>query len=300
VALRLSILYRGPLSSCNYGCDYCPFAKRRETARELAEDRRALARFVDWVVDRPPGDRIAILFTPWGEALNRRWYREALVRLSHRPVVERVAIQTNLSAPLDWVEAADSSRLAFWATFHPSEVERGRFLDRCRDLDRLGFKYSVGMVGLREHRLEAETLRQELAPEVYLWINAYKRLPGYYHEDDIQHFEAIDPLFPVNNRRHPSLGRPCRAGRQVVSVDGTGTIRRCHFIPEPIGNLYEPGFEAALVERNCTNASCGCHIGYVHLDHLELGRVFGPGILERIPERPVWRADAEQAGRVSS
>jgi hypothetical protein len=46
VALSLSILYRGPLSSCNYACGYCPFAKRRETAAELARDREALARFV--------------------------------------------------------------------------------------------------------------------------------------------------------------------------------------------------------------------------------------------------------------
>ncbi|MHC5543950.1 STM4011 family radical SAM protein, partial [Singulisphaera rosea] len=75
--MSLSILYRGPLSSCNYGCDYCPFAKRHETASELAKDRRALERFTDWVSGRE-ADRIAILFTPWGEALTRRWYRESL------------------------------------------------------------------------------------------------------------------------------------------------------------------------------------------------------------------------------
>ena len=51
MALTLSILYRGPLSSCNYGCDYCPFAKHHETAAELARDRRALERFIDWVAD---------------------------------------------------------------------------------------------------------------------------------------------------------------------------------------------------------------------------------------------------------
>jgi hypothetical protein len=43
---------RGPLSSCNYGCAYCPFAKHRETAAELAEDRRAVERFVAWVAER--------------------------------------------------------------------------------------------------------------------------------------------------------------------------------------------------------------------------------------------------------
>jgi hypothetical protein len=151
MALNLSILYRGPLSSCNYACGYCPFAKHRETAAELARDRNALARFVAWVAARPGGDRIGVLLTPWGEALIRRWYRQALARLSHLPQVVRAAAQTNLSCGLDWVDACDKARLALWTTFHPSEVSRPAFLARCRELDRRGVRFSVGVVGLREH-----------------------------------------------------------------------------------------------------------------------------------------------------
>ncbi len=284
MALRLSILYRGPLSSCNYGCAYCPFAKHHETAAELRVDRDALERFVDWVSVRGQGgDTLAILFTPWGEALIRRWYRDALIRLTAMPHVERAAIQTNLSCPIDWVDACDRDRLALWTTYHPGEVDRAIFLDRCRALDSRGVRFSVGVVGLKEHLDEAEALRRALPPHVYLWINAYKRFPDYYSEAEFRAFEAIDPLFPINTIRHPSQGRSCRAGRSVIAVAGDGTARRCHFIPEPIGNIYEPDFESALVERPCTNETCSCHIGYVHLDHLGLGRVFGPGILERIP-----------------
>ena len=61
-------------------------------------------------------------------------------------------------------------------------------------------------------------------------------------------------------------------------------MRRCHFIREPLGNIYQPGFERALRERPCTNQTCDCHIGYVHLDELGLSDIYGPGILERIPE----------------
>lgn len=284
MAMSLSILYRGPLSSCNYGCEYCPFAKRHETAAELARDRQALERFTGWVESRGPHeDRIAILFTPWGEALTRRWYRDALVRLTGMPHVARAAIQTNLSCPLDWVDACNLDRLALWTTFHPSQVDRATFLARCRELDRRGVRFSVGVVGLREHLAEAQSLRDELPPHVYLWINAYKRVPDYYSASELRQFEAIDPLFPINNIRHPSRGRSCRAGRSVIAVDGDGTVRRCHFIPDPIGDIYAPDFEAALTERACTNDTCSCHIGYVHLDHLRLDRVFGEGILERIP-----------------
>src|ERR1043165_3217475 len=107
---RLSILYRGPLSSCNYGCDYCPFAKHTETDAEHAADGRALDRFVAWVRGRQ-GDHISILFTPWGEALIRKGYQRALVELTNLPNVDKAAIQTNLSCRLDWVEACEKSKL---------------------------------------------------------------------------------------------------------------------------------------------------------------------------------------------
>ena len=113
--MNLTILYRGPLSSCNYDCWYCPFAKRQESPADLSKDRAALERFTAWVEDHP---RIGlrILFTPWGEALVRRWYQDALVRLTALPHVSRVAIQTNLSCPLNWVDACDKERLALWTT----------------------------------------------------------------------------------------------------------------------------------------------------------------------------------------
>jgi MoaA/NifB/PqqE/SkfB family radical SAM enzyme len=283
VSLSLSILYRGPLSSCNYACAYCPFAKRHEGAAELAADRQALERFVNWVADHP-AYQLAVLFTPWGEALIRRHYREALVRLTNLAHVTRAAIQTNLSCPLDWVADCDRERLALWATFHPSEVRRDRFVRRCRELDRRDVRYSVGVVGLKEHATEIEALRRELPPHVYVWVNAYKDRPGYYDAADLSRFEAIDPLFPFNTRHHLSLGRPCRTGRSVVSVDGEGTVRRCHFVRTPLGNLYKDALETMLADRPCPNATCGCHIGYVYLEDLGLDRVFGCGVLERIPE----------------
>ncbi len=288
MALTLSILYRGPLSSCNYACGYCPFAKRRESAAELLADRRALERFVAWAEGRA-GDRLSVLFTPWGEAITRPWYRRALATLTRLPHVERAAIQTNLACGLDWVERCDKAKLALWATYHPTQIRRVEFVERCLDLDRRGVRFSVGVVGLKEQLDEAEALRRELPPHVYLWVNAYKAGLGDLLAEEARRFEAIDPLYPINTVRHPSQGLPCRTGRSVISVDGDGTIRRCHFVRDPTGNLYEPDFEAALVERPCPAPTCSCHIGYVHLDQRNLYPVFAGGILERIPATPVWR-----------
>src|SRR5690606_13305863 len=41
-AAELHINWRGPLASCNYDCDYCPFAKHVSSREELAADQAAL------------------------------------------------------------------------------------------------------------------------------------------------------------------------------------------------------------------------------------------------------------------
>jgi MoaA/NifB/PqqE/SkfB family radical SAM enzyme len=280
--MNLTILYRGPLSSCNYSCEYCPFAKRRESTEELANDRRALARFLDWIGSRT-GDRLSIFFTPWGEALVRRWYREAMVGLTGLPQVQRAVVQTNLSGPLGWIDDCDLGKLALWCTYHPGQVPRATFLARCLALRARGVRFSVGVVGLHEHEQEIAHLRAELPLDVYLWINAFKQVPGYYDSDEVARLTAVDPLFPINLRDHPSAGRACQAGEAAIAVDGDGDIRRCHFLPAVIGNIYDSGVEQALAPRPCTRARCRCHLGYTHLTELRLDELFEGGALERVP-----------------
>lgn len=280
--MKLTLLYRGPLASCNYGCAYCPFAKHAESAEEREADTRALERFIKWVECRT-SDRLSVFFTPWGEALIHPRYQEALVRLSHAPHIEKAAIQTNLSGSLEWVERCNRDRLALWTTYHPSQVSQDHFLAQCRTLSAMGARYSVGMVGLKDYLDEIEVMRSRLPAGIYLWVNAYKRRSDYYSPEDLRRLNAVDPYFAFNARAHPSAGRACLAGESVVSVDGDGVARRCHFIAHPIGNLYDADFEKNLRPRPCTNGVCGCHIGYVHMPELKLAEVFGEGLLARIP-----------------
>lgn len=282
--MNLSILYRGPLSSCNYGCNYCPFAKHTETRAQHDQDRQALKRFVTWVATQRH-HQIAIFFTPWGEALIHRRYQQALIELTRLSHVSKVVIQTNLACRLEWVEGCDKHKLGLWVTYHPSQVPRTSFLARCAELTWRGVRFSVGMVGVKENACEIEEIRSVLPPNIYLWINAYKREMDYYTTDEVTHFTAIDPLFPLNNQHHPSQGHACRCGETVIAVDGAGTIRRCHFLHTPLGNIYIPGWEQSLLPRPCTSATCGCHIGYVHMPYLGLYDVFDGGILERIPAK---------------
>lgn len=276
-----SILYRGTLSGCNYSCDYCPFAKKKDSRKVLEKDAQELNRFVDWVEGRT-NERIGILFTPWGEALIRKHYQEAITRLSQMPQVCKVSIQTNLSCSLNWLKNCDIEKVALWTTYHPTQTTMTQFLKKCQQLDALQVKYSVGVVGFKEALPEIEVMRQKLPENTYLWINALKKDANYYTPEDIYRMSTIDPHVSYNLTNHPSKDFPCRAGHSTFSVNGAGDVTRCHFIKAVIGNIYDADFEQNLYPRLCTNATCGCHIGYVHLEKLALEKVFGDRLLERI------------------
>lgn len=276
-----SILYRGTLSGCNYSCDYCPFAKKKDSRKVLEKDAQELNRFVDWVGTRT-NERIGILFTPWGEALIRKHYQEAITRLSQMPQVCKVSIQTNLSCSLNWLKNCDIEKVALWTTYHPTQISMPQFLKKCQQLEVLQVKYSVGVVGFKEALPEIEVMHQKLPENTYLWINALKKDANYYTPEDIYRMTTIDPHVSYNLTNHISKDFPCRAGHSTFSVNGAGDVTRCHFIKAVIGNIYDADFEQKLHPRLCTNDTCGCHIGYVHLEKLALEKVFGDRLLERI------------------
>ncbi len=256
---------------------------RHEDRDALRRDRQSLERFIAWVRQQEGMHTIRVFFTPWGEALVRGWYREAMTALTHMAHVKKAAVQTNLSCRLEWIAKADASRLGLWCTYHPTQTKREAFLEKCRALKAAGVSFSVGVVGMKEHLEEIQLLRAELPADVYLWVNAYKRVEGYYSDGERELLAGIDALFETNNTRHPSLGKDCLTGESVFSVDEAGVMRRCHFIDTPIGNIYQAEWETGLMARACTNKTCGCHIGYVHMQGLGLYGRFGEGVLERAP-----------------
>lgn len=284
--MSLKIHYRGHLSDCNYRCAYCPFSMTRNTPEEQAVDARDLSRFVGWVKAHACATRpLEILITPYGEALNRPWYRDAVVELSHTPHVARIAAQTNLSCTVQWLARSNLRTVALWLSYHPEQIGTDKFLGKCQALSTMGIRYSVGVVGTREHFSAIAALRTRLPQDTYLWVNAYKDQPNYYRPEEIDWLTGIDPYFPDNLPDYASLDQPCRTGHEVILVDGAGDIARCHFIKDKLGNLFTDDLDTLLKPRLCTNAVCNCHIGYIHMHTLPLYEKYGSGVLERIPVR---------------
>lgn len=280
--MNLSVLYRGPLSSCNYACGYCPFSKRTESQNQLERDRTALSRFTAWLASNAE-HRWKVMFTPWGEALVRSWYRQSIADLTHLPHLESVAIQTNLSCGLDWLAKCDVQRLSLWATYHPTEAGLDAFLSKVRYVRGQGVRICVGVVGVPEFIDSISQLQQQLPDGVYLWVNAQQPRRRPYTDAEIQRLQSIDPQFMYSVRRQPSFGRNCPAGEKSFTVDGTGDMRRCHFVDEVIGNCYQPDWEQSLRSRSCPNKFCDCFLGKSQLMVDDIKSFFGSTILERLP-----------------
>ncbi len=275
----LTVLWRGSLESCNYDCNYCPFAKTSDDKQALQQDKRALERFSAWAKTRP--SPVSILLTPWGEGLIRRYYRDALTALSHAAAIKDVAIQTNLSCSIDWIKQCDLGKAAFWITWHPDQTPYDSFLEKIYALEEMGVRYSVGVVGMKHHFKAIKQFRAALPAKTYFWINAYKDKPDYYSPEDLKFLTQIDPLFLKNYKDYNSYGKACHTGNTVISVLADGTATRCHFIKTPLGNIYQEGFEDCLKPRPCNAKICDCHIGYSHLVDLDYRTLFGDGFLER-------------------
>ncbi len=280
--MKYKILYRGSLSSCNYSCEYCPFAQTKASKNSIQEDRSALDRFTKWLDSQ--NNQFEIFFTPRGEALTYPYYRDAISELSWKKNIGKVVIQTNFSCDTKWIENCNAKKTAFWLTYHPEEVEAEEFAEKCKKLNKIGIQYSVGVVGIKEHFDSIKKMRILLPDKTYLWINAFKRSNDYYSAKEIESLVSIDPLFRDNLEYYDSYGKPCKTGYDVFAVEGNGDIKRCHFSEDILGNISSHTLDQVSKKRPCTAQTCHCHIGYVYLEHLKLDKIYGSRILERIPE----------------
>ncbi len=288
----LLVLFRSRLEWCNYTCSYCPWnATLNHVSRDdFQQDEQRVQRVVERVAElsRP----VEFFITPKAEYLVLAYWRAAVTRLTRLSQVSRVTIQTNLSFDLEaFLDAVDPTKLALWTTFHPSEVPPSAIELLHAKWDLLhgrGVPFSVGLVGTHANLAYLESLRRRLPPDVYVWVNAYKREADYYTLADLERIRAIDPLFDVNNQHYPSLGRPCTAGQKAVYLDDEGDLRRCFFVGRVIGNLFHDGWLTLPEAEACPNATCHCYVGHMHIPDLDFRRVYGGDLAVRIPAD--WRA----------
>lgn len=258
-------MYRGRLDSCNYRCEYCPFVKSKMNQAEREADQRDLARFVDFLCGGE-FSQTTVAFIPKGEILVQDYYRSAVAELTRLNSVESILVQTNLSLEPSqydrWLDSCETKKLVLWSSFHPSQTTVVEFAARTEVLRRRGVRFSVGAVGCIDHLDILEQLRQNLPPSVTFWINPKDDDFVQYSNEQLSRLERLDSLFVRTAKNRSVFGTPCRCGKTVFTVVEYGFIRRCPFIPEPIGTLGD--LSLPVVDSPCPLQDCRCFIGYVH------------------------------------
>lgn len=282
--------YRGILKSCNYRCDYCPFAKNASDPAGIRADRDALFRFCHFIeTRRAPAGSLQILLLPYGEGMIRPHYAEALARLSRLPAVRRVSCQTNLSWDIDRFAATvgaaggNLSRISFWCSFHPSCTSLSDFIRQCEALDRYGIRYCAGMVAQPGCETPAEEMRRLLPPRTYMWLNNMEGLRRPYTPEETARFGAIDPFFPLERSAPAADTTDCRGGEDSLFVRADGRTARCPVAGAYTGNLYKN--DTLPAAGRCRAARCRCFLAYSNRRTSGLEPFFGRSVFLRIPER---------------
>ena len=111
-------------------------------------------------------------------------------------------------------------KLRLWATFHPDMVSVDEFVRQCQRVRDSGISICAGAVGVPENLKVIRCLRQRLPSDIYLWINKMDGLGRPYTKEEIEEFQAVDPLFV---RELAAVEPDVRQCRERLFVEASGT-----------------------------------------------------------------------------
>ncbi|WP_053957194.1 STM4011 family radical SAM protein [Inediibacterium massiliense] len=286
------LYYRGVLSSCNYTCYYCPFAKKKASSVEIERDQKALMRFCKTIENILFKERISIFFTPYGEAMTHPYYTKAMIQLAKLEKVRYISIQTNLSFDVnEFLDAIERSgvkkeKIKLWGSYHPTMVRAEEFAKKANQLS-LQIDICVGMVALSKRAQEIRELKKYLSPDIYLWLNGQAKHKIHYSLEDLSEFKEIDPFFPFEMNTRTSF-ETCRSGSQSYFIEANGDILPCHMNKRPIGDFYS--LEKNLKPFECHRKLCDCYLAYSNIKDIRMIRFFGNTLPVRIPQKRKYKA----------
>lgn len=281
-----NIYFRGLLSSCNYSCSYCCFAKKEPCKTELSKDKECLNKFCEFIDTTEFKNAVSIFFTPYGEGLIHDHYVEAIGKLAINPKCRYISFQTNLSFNeyefLEKLRAlkVDLSKVKLWASCHPEMVSIDEFVDKVKLL-KTSIDLCVGIVAIPGDLENVFELRKQLPHDVYMWINAKEREKTRYTESQIKSLIEVDPLFYNELQRNRVRNNCCSAGTDSVFIRANGDVFACHINKNRMFNIYTN--QSVIEPLSCDKRFCDCYLSYSHRYDLKLERYFGKYTPIRVP-----------------
>jgi len=288
------IIYRSRLEWCNFTCEYCYWHNKGDSIKlnkqEAADDKIMLHKIIDRLQEKSDFE-FEFFFTPAAEVIALPYYRQAMQKLIQLENCRVVTAQTNLSWNVkSFLEKIDQNlkhKIRFWATFHPTEMDESKqekWIEKVRHLKNEGIKFSVGAVGIKKNIPSIQKMKLVLDDlGIFFWVNAYKRYEGYYNVEEIEALESVDPFFKRNNQFILHKNKPCSAGKSSFYLTDTGDIRRCNWVDDIIGNIYDDNFQPFTENNLCEAARCQCYVGHMMIPSEKYEEVYGDFRCSRIP-----------------
>ncbi|TYQ17755.1 UNVERIFIED_CONTAM: hydroxymethylpyrimidine pyrophosphatase-like HAD family hydrolase [Acetivibrio alkalicellulosi] len=260
-----NIYFRSFLSSCNYSCSYCRFAKKKMNEVEILKDEKCVQRFCDFIDSTNFKNRVSIFLTPYGEGLIHDYYIRAMARLAMNPKCQYISCQTNLSFDesvfINTLKSyhVDLSKVKLWASCHPEMISAGEFVKKVNKL-KADIDLSVGIVAIPQNLESVFDLRKELPKNIYMWVNGKDGEKTRYTKEQIQSLVSVDPLFYNEISKRKVEDNCCNAGEDSVFIEGNGDAFACHINKNQLFNIFK---RTDLVKSfRCDRRYCDCYLSY--------------------------------------
>lgn len=128
---------------CNYGCHYCSQDHKR-AASTHAFDNHDVSEWIDHLERHFKDKRVSLVLTGGETMIDIKNMNVLLSVLSKEDWIDNIRIDTNISWNPDSFKDIDLTKIWLMCTFHPSQVEEEKFVEKVKQLLSLGWQ--IGMV----------------------------------------------------------------------------------------------------------------------------------------------------------
>jgi MoaA/NifB/PqqE/SkfB family radical SAM enzyme len=288
----IDLWYMSDQAACNFDCAYCVSQPQRRSAQGrmwLGEEGGArFLRILHWIAGLPWGIRVRL--SPLGEPFVSKEFLAGAAWLTRQTRISTVELVTNGSFREEQVRRfaadADISRISFWITYHPTEIELDRLLESASVAQSLGayvvlhgllFPHNLDVIremvrackryGLRSDVTVGHNYNNAFADTAYLALGESDRsLQEFYRSED-----ALKSMMVGHQG---TLGYPCSAGHDYFFIAPSGDVFQCFAYfrmgTAPLGNALKDAFVPKVRQETyapCGNPGvCSCKEDYFHLE----------------------------------
>lgn len=252
---------------CNYRCPYCYLSNEKVTNKKDMFSHHSPKEWVT-ALEKFRHRHLEMYFTG-GEPTLFDNFIEFLQHMVALDYVHSVRIDSNLSRLDTFLKSVKSPKVKFLASFHPSHISLGHFMEKVETLRDLGMLGMVNVVASRENITILNMSPHQLMryfEERNCFLNIAKDFHrGVRHGYDPIYREYIDKLqHPLDNEymnlKNLNKGMLCGPGKHYITFNRHGNIYSCGGTLH--GNIFQNTETLPEKLLPCVQETCPSIISY--------------------------------------